>query len=224
MEMKKTFISAIVLALFLGTDVQGVKLGRHGNFSAGQEPAERAGSPDESTFLQTAFIEHEREAETQGEMIDQVIEEMEVAKQNAQLMAEAKNDLLKISVQNAKNEISHEAGRVLAQTESTHKMGAVKDLSDEIEKVFNFERDVASAKVQDPAFDSKVQKIDDYMMSYRKTYKDPDYLRDPLPPFQSAARRMNDKAARHFEATKQALDEHKTVYKIKQSEAAAAGF
>ena len=96
-------------------------------------------------------------------------------------------------------------------------------LAGEIEKVFNFERDVASARVQDPTFDSKVKQIDDYMMSYRKTYKDPDYLRDPLPPFESAARRMDDKAKREFEATKQALDQHKTVYKIKQAEA-TAGF
>ena len=87
--------------------------------------------------------------------------------------------------------------------------------------MFNFERDVATAKVQDPAFDSKVKQIDDYMMSYRKTYKDPDYLRDPLPPFESAARRMNDKAKRNFEATKQALDIHKTAFKIKQAEATA---
>ena len=108
---------------------------------------------------------------------------------------------------------------MLAQVESAQKTKDVNGLAEEIEKVFNFERDVATAKVQDPSFDAKVAKIDDYMMNYRKTYKDPDYLRDPLPPFQSAARRMNDKAAREFEATKQALDEHKTVYKIKQSEA-----
>ena len=61
-------------------------------------------------------------------------------------------------------------------------------LSEEIEKVFNFERDVATAKVQDATFDAKVGQIDDYMMKYRKTYKDADYLRDPLPPFESAAR------------------------------------
>lgn len=219
MEFKKTFISAVVLALFLGTDVQGVKLGRHGNFSAGKEPDE----PMENSFLQTGFIDNEKESETTGEMIDTVIEEMETSKRLSQQMKEAERDsgLLQLSVQNAKNEISKEAGRALAQTESRHKTKAVKDLSDEIEKVFNFERDVASAKVQDPNFDNKVQKIDNYMMSYRKTYKDPDYLRDPLPPFASAARRMNDKAARHFEATKLALDDHKTAYKIKQSEAAA---
>ena len=114
-----------------------------------------------------------------------------------------------------------QAGQALAQTESKHKVRVVKDLADEMEKVFNFERDVATAKVQDPGFDSKVAKIDDYMMNYRKTYKDPTYLRDPLPPFQSAARHMSDQAARNFEATKMALDDHKTVYKIKQSDAAA---
>lgn len=132
--------------------------------------------------------------------------------------------MLQIRVQNAKNEISHKAGQVLAQIDSKQKVSDVNQLADDIEKVFNFERDVASAKVQDPNFDKKVQQIDDYMMQYRKTYKDPDYLRDPLPPFQSAARRMSDKAARHFEATKQALDAHKTRYKIQQSDAVAGAF
>ena len=81
MEFKKTFISAVVLALFLGTtEVQGVKLGRHGNFSAGKD----RDTPAENSFLQTGFIENEKEAETQGEMIDNVIEEMEHAKQLAQ--------------------------------------------------------------------------------------------------------------------------------------------
>jgi hypothetical protein len=112
----------------------------------------------------------------------------------------------------------------LAQVDSKSKTKDINGLSEEIEKVFNFERDVSTAKVQDPSFDSKVKQIDNYMMNYRKTYKDPDYLRDPLPPFESAARREADKAKREFEATKQALDQHKTVYKIKQSEAAAAGF
>ena len=123
--------------------------------------------------------------------------------------------MLKISDQNAKNEISDQTSRVLAQVESKQKVKDVNSLSEEMEKVFNFERDVASARVQDKSFDQKVSKIDDYMMNYRKTYKDPDYLRDPLPAFQSAARRMDDKAAREFEATKQALDQHKTAYKIK---------
>ena len=67
MEFKKTFISAAVLALFLGTsDVQGVKLGRHANFSAGKEVDE----PAENSFLQVGFIENESEPETQGQMID----------------------------------------------------------------------------------------------------------------------------------------------------------
>jgi hypothetical protein len=67
MEFKKTFISAAVLALFLGTsDVQAVKLGRHGNFSAGKEPD----TPVENSFLQVGFIENETEPETQGQMID----------------------------------------------------------------------------------------------------------------------------------------------------------
>jgi hypothetical protein len=56
-----------VLALFLGTsDVQAVKLGRHGNFSAGKEPD----TPVENSFLQVGFIENETEPETQGQMID----------------------------------------------------------------------------------------------------------------------------------------------------------
>ena len=129
------------------------------------------------------------------------------------------SELLQIGVQNAKNEISHHATKVLAQVNSKSKAKDVDALASEIEKVFNFERDVATARVQDPGFDAKVAAIDKYMMNYRKTYKDSDYLRDPLPPFQSAARRMDDKAKREFEATKQALDAHKTAYKIKQAEA-----
>lgn len=88
-----------------------------------------------------------------------------------------------MSIQNAKNEISHHATKILAQVDSHQKAKDVGGLSEEIEKVFNFERDVATAKVQDKQFDSKVNQIDDYMMKYRKTYKDPDYLRDPLPAF-----------------------------------------
>ena len=155
------------------------------------------------------------------EMIDSVVLQMQKSKELSSEVAD--NELLQISVQNAKNEISTHADVVLAQVDSSSKAKNVDGLADEIEKVFNFERDVATAKVQDPTFDSKVGQIDEYMMKYRKTYKDPDYLRDPLPAFESAARRMDDKAKREFEATKQALDAHKTVYKIKQSEA-AAGF
>ena len=55
-------------------------------------------------------------------------------------------------------------------------------------------------------------------MSYRKTYKDPDYLRDPISPYESAVRKMNDRKLSEFEATKQALDHHKTVYGIIQAE------
>ena len=49
-------------------------------------------------------------------------------------------------------------------------MRAVQHLSDDEEKVINFERDLATARVQDPTFDSKVEKIENYMMNVRDTY------------------------------------------------------
>ena len=216
MAFKKAILSALVVALFVGESVEAVQLQRHGNRSAGQQKNE---FNDDSSFVQTSFIEQD---ESQESVIDSVYSQM---KKSQEISGELYDgELLQISVKNAKNEIAHRANKALAQVDSKSKVKDVNALASEIEKVFNFERDVASARVQNPTFDSKVKQIDDYMMSYRKTYKDPDYLRDPLPPFESAARRMDDKAKREFEATKQALDEHQTVFKIKQSEAAAAGF
>ena len=53
-------------------------------------------------------------------------------------------------------------------------------LSDEIEKVYNFERDVTTARTLDKNFDKTAEKISNYMSNVRRTYKDPEYLRDPL--------------------------------------------
>jgi hypothetical protein len=155
MEFKKTLLSAVVLAMFLGTDVQGVKLGRHGNFSAGKEPSADM-QPEQNTFLQTGFVDNDPEQETVSETIDAVMDEMDKSKNFAQKMELNQNALTRLSVQNAKNEISHQASKVLAQTDSYHKAKDVNTLSEEVEKVFNFERDVASAKVQDKAFNDKV--------------------------------------------------------------------
>ena len=47
------------------------------------------------------------------------------------------------------------------------------------------------------------------MNAYRKTYKDPEYLRDPLPPFEAIKRRDQDMKRVQFEATKQQLDMEK---------------
>ena len=58
--------------------------------------------------------------------------------------------------------------------------------------MFTFEHDLVTARVQDPKFDSKVDQIDKYMYGVRKTYKDPDYLRDPIKPYDSASRKMED--------------------------------
>ena len=77
----------------------------------------------------------------------------------------------------------------------------------EIEQVYHFERDVATARVQDTAFDGTVGKINDYMGKYRKTYLDSEYNRDPIDDNMKRAERRNaDRARRTFEATKQALD------------------
>ena len=75
-------------------------------------------------------------------------------------------------------------------------------LQDEIEEVYNFERDVATARVMDPTFDSAVDRIAKTMDDVKRTYKDKEYLRDPLPPKESAARRADDRARARFEATK----------------------
>lgn len=85
-------------------------------------------------------------------------------------------------------------------------------LQGEIEEVYNFERDVATARVMDPTFDSAVDKIASTMDNVRRTYKDPEYLRDPLDAKASAARRAEDRSRARFEATKQALDLQRTKY------------
>lgn len=67
----------------------------------------------------------------------------------------------------------------------------------------------------DSNFDATVDKISKTMDDVRRTYKDPEYLRDPLKPEASAARRAEDRARAKFEATKQALDLQRTKYIIK---------
>ena len=76
----------------------------------------------------------------------------------------------------------------------------MKAIMDEVEKVYNFERDLVTARVQDATFDAKVAKIEKHLHEIGRTYKDPEYLRDPLPDKESAARRMEDKKKVHFEA------------------------
>ena len=79
----------------------------------------------------------------------------------------------------------------------------ISKIQKEIEQVYHFERDVATARVQDPAFDSTVDKIKNYMGSFRKTHQDPEYLRDPAAtPMEAAERRNADHDRRKFEATK----------------------
>ena len=69
--------------------------------------------------------------------------------------------------------------------------------------MYHFERDVATARVQDPAFDSTVGALNDYMGKYRKTYLDGEYLRDPIDnPMKRAERRNADRARRQYEASK----------------------
>ena len=95
-------------------------------------------------------------------------------------------------------------------------------LSDEIEKVYNFERDVTTARTLDKNFDQTAHKISEFMSNVRRTYKDPEYLRDPLTdPYKAAERFKEDKNRWEFEAYKQALDNMKTKYQIKQSEEVA---
>ena len=49
-------------------------------------------------------------------------------------------------------------------------------------------------------------------MKYRTTYKDQEYLRDPVSPMEHAERQNADKARRDFESYKQALDDVKTSF------------
>ena len=65
---------------------------------------------------------------------------------------------------------------------------ATLKMADEIEKVYNFERDVATAKSINKDFDKTAEKIKDYSLKYRTTYKDPEYLRDPVSPMEHAVR------------------------------------
>ena len=127
----------------------------------------------------------------------------------------------------------HQADQVFAQIDGMPNMGVsapelearsqreatkLEKLQQEIEQVYNFERDVATARVQDKDFDKKVAQVDDYMANYRFTYKDPEYLRAPAKnEFEAAARREDDKKRRNFEAHKQVLDDEKTKYSILQS-------
>ena len=132
---------------------------------------------------------------------------------------------------------SSEFNQVFAQTEgmpsgvsaaelnarSQNEAKKLDALQNEIEQVYNFERDVATAKVQDKGYDAKVSKADEYMANYRFTYKDPEYLRSPAKnEFEAASRREDDKKRRNFEAHKQVLDEEKTNYGIMQAMAVAA--
>ena len=94
-------------------------------------------------------------------------------------------------------------------------------LYDEVGKVFHFEHDLAVARVTDKEFDNRVARIDNYMSEVRKTYKDPEYLRNPITPFESASRHTEDLRRRNFEAQKQALELVRTKDMIKKSEAVA---
>ena len=53
-----------------------------------------------------------------------------------------------------------------------------------------------------PDFDATVDKIAKTMDDVKRTYKDAEYLRDPLPPKESAARRAEDRSKAKYEATK----------------------
>lgn len=60
------------------------------------------------------------------------------------------------------------------------------------------------------------------MTDYRKTYKDPEYLRDPVGAFEAIKRRDQDQKRAQYESAKQQLDMEKTQYMIDQSSAVAA--
>ena len=98
----------------------------------------------------------------------------------------------------------------------------IDEIARQIEEVYNFERDVATAKAQNPEFDKTVAAITDYITKYRGTYKDESRLRDYVSPMDSAIRSKADREQREFEAVKMALDAQKTKFEIRQSEAVAA--
>ena len=129
-----------------------------------------------------------------------------------------------ILAQRAKDSIKEASDNLFLQTEDSEggDLEAASKLADEIEKVYNFERDVATAKSLDPNFDDTAKKISSYMNTVRRTYKDPEYLRDPISdPMKHALRQQEDKNRRDFEAYKQALDDMKTKYMVSQSDAVA---
>tara|TARA_B110000305_G_C19150688_1_gene497916 strand:+ start:164 stop:703 length:540 start_codon:yes stop_codon:yes gene_type:complete len=147
---------------------------------------------------------------------------------------------VQVAASNAKIGIMQKADQVFAQIDGMPNMNIgvpaaelearsqkqasqLDSLQQEIEQVYNFERDVATAKVQDKDYDKKVAQVDGYMANYRFTYKDPEYLRAPAKnEFEAAARREDDKKRRNFEAHKQVLDDEKTQYGIMQAMAVAA--
>ena len=160
------------------------------------------------------------------------MEQQKMQKQNE--LTQEDTQMIQTEVSEAKKTITKQADQVLAQIESnkgkalaqadTQKVDAnVQKLTQEIEQVYNFERDVAIAKLQDPKFDESVGKIKSYMTSYRRTFKDSDNnLRDPAKnEMERAERWKDDKAKREFEAVKQALDAQKTQFEIAQSAAVA---
>ena len=139
------------------------------------------------------------------------------------------NVALQLNEKIAKDDLKMRADTLLLQLDAKKPINPseldfdnISKIQKQIEQVYRFERDVATAKVQDPAFEQTVGKINNYMGDFRKNYKDSEYLRDPIADDYAAAERRNaDKARRNFEATKQALDLQKTKYEIRQSEAVA---
>ena len=73
-----------------------------------------------------------------------------------------------------------------------------------------------------PNFEANVNRIYNDNTQTRMTFKDDNYLRDPVKtPMEREMRLREDRRKRMFESTKQALDLEKTQYMVRQSEAVA---
>ena len=166
--------------------------------------------------------------------IDMVMADIQYHRIEAQdsQMTPEKAEMLQILAQKAKDSIVKVSDGLMIQTQDVYdedltlaegeKVDTAAALSGEIERVYNFERDVTTARTLDKNFDNTAKKISTFMANVRKTYKDPEYLRDPITdPMKTAIRFKEDKNKREFEAYKQALDNMKTKYEIKQSEEVA---
>ena len=142
----------------------------------------------------------------EDKQLNQVVSEINTSAKNFETVSSLTREtsqnqsqlFIQTKIEDAKDKIIKKADSMLLQISkpvdpNNLDFDKVEDMMKEIEQVYNYERDMATARVQNTKFDDTVGKINTYMKEYRKTFKDNTYLRDPLPPMESAMRRKEDK-------------------------------